>query len=207
MSERRKPPKAHSFRYVGYFSLAVIVWCLLPTARSPWQVVLGVSCCVVWPFVAHRLERFPKRADRSINVVECGVSGLVAGIVSLPLLPLAALGVALLAGTTAQGGRRYLWPSIPALIIGVGTGFWLAAVTNIAFSQSTLIADVLSVVMILIYTMLLSELSFRQAMRLYDSKSRHRVRSVFVHFTPQSGHSSGGSQESGYDPTRTFRLA
>ena len=143
--------------------------------------MLGVSCCILWPVVAHwRLERSPDRANRSINIVECGVSGLVAGVVSLPLLPLAALAVALLAGTTALGGRPYLWPSIPALIIGVSAGFWLVddTVANAVFSQSTLIADLLSVAMILIYTVLLSELSFRQAMRLYESKSRHQVRSV-----------------------------
>ncbi len=181
MTVHRKPPKTHSFRYVGYFSLAVIVWCLLPTARSAWQLLLGVSCCILWPVVAHwGLERSSDRANRSINIVECGVSGLVAGVVSLPLLPLAALAVALLAGTTALGGRPYLWPSITALIIGVSAGFWLVddTVANAVFSQSTLIADVLSVAMILIYTVLLSELSFRQAMRLYESKSRHQVRSV-----------------------------
>ncbi len=180
MTARRQQPKAYSFRYVGYFTLAVIVGCLLPTARSYWQLLLGVGCCVVWPLVAHWLERSAQRANRSINIVECGVAGLVAGIVNLPLLPLAALGVALLAGTTAQGGRRYLWPSVPVLIIGVGAGFWLTGHTLMSafFSQSTPMADVFSVLMILIYTVLLSELGFRQAMRLYESKSRHRNRSV-----------------------------
>lgn len=177
MTARRKPLEVHRFRYVGYLSLAVIVWCLLPTARSSWQLLLGVSCCILWPIVAHWLERSPQTTNRLTNIVECGVCGLVAGVVSLPLLPLAALAVALLAGITAQGGRPYLWPSVPALIIGVATGFWLVGDTAV-FSQSTRVADVLSVAMILIYTVLLSELGFRQAMRLHESKSRHQIRSV-----------------------------
>ncbi|MCZ6617295.1 MAG: adenylate/guanylate cyclase domain-containing protein [Gammaproteobacteria bacterium] len=179
MTTRRQKPEAHAFRYVGYFFLAVILLCLEPTARSAWQLLLGVSCCVTWPVVAHWLER-SRSANPSINVVECGVSGVVAGVVSLPLLPLAALGAALLAGAAAQGGRRYLWPSIPALIIGVVTGFWMTdnPVAHAIFSDSTRLADLLSVALIVIYTVLLSEFSFRQAMRLYESKSRHQVRSV-----------------------------
>ena len=143
--------------------------------------MLGVSFYVIWPVVAHLLERSTTQDNRSVNVAESGISGLVAGAVSLPLLPLAALGVALLAGTTAQGGRHYLWPSIPALIIGVGAGFWLTGNSDAAetvFSESTAIADVLSVVMIMSFTVWLSELGFRQAMRLHESRSRHRIRST-----------------------------
>src|SRR5690606_28194073 len=137
-------------------------------ARTPLQVLGGIAFCLAWPWLADRLQR---RAppdgswvrDAAGYALECALAGLALVWASVPILAGFATALCLLSGATALAGWRLLLPASLALGAGGAAG---AALAPGLVAEAATAADALALAVVFGYTLLLAQVSFRQARRL-----------------------------------------
>jgi len=182
MELRNLHRRARPFRYFAFWSMAAVCLLLLGTARPVAQILPAAGFCLGWPIlVDYWFHRAPpgiasdaRRVMRT-HLLECALCGLVFGWLSLPPTGALAATLALLAGVTAQAGWPLLCGAVPVLGVGLGGGLALAPVLTTA---STPGADFAAALFALGFAVVLAEVSFRQAQRLYarERSATGRVR-------------------------------
>jgi class 3 adenylate cyclase len=171
MELRNLHRRARPFRYLAFWSMAVVCVLLLGTDRAPALILAVTAACLAWPpwadFWDRRARAVPAGDARRVartHLFECVLCGALFGCLSVPPLAALAATLALLAGVTAQAGWSLLAAAVPALGIGIGAGLLAAPTLTVA---STGPADAVAAVFALGFAVALAQVSFRQAQRLY----------------------------------------
>jgi adenylate cyclase len=140
-------------------------------AEALWSAMLFVPAL---PLLIGAAERFHRR---SLQGLENVVTPLLIGALGLPLLPAAAVIAALLTGSVAQAG----WRAVPAGVVQVAAG-WSGGslLAPHAVYAPDPVADVLSVLFIVLYTTLLCGLGYEETMRLHGHRERIKAGSAQV---------------------------
>ncbi|HEX7037382.1 MAG TPA: adenylate/guanylate cyclase domain-containing protein [Pseudomonadales bacterium] len=173
MQVRHLHQRTRPFRYGGFWAVALCQLPVLPAAfageaRAPLQVLGGIAFCLAWPWLADRLQRGAPPdgswvRDCGYYALECALVALVLVWASVPILAGFATALCLLSGATALAGWRLLLPATVALGAGGAAG---AALAPELTADAAGAAGALALAMVFGYTLLLGQVSFRQARRL-----------------------------------------
>jgi class 3 adenylate cyclase len=193
MELRNLHRRARPFRYLSFWSMALVCALLLGTPREPVLLLLVGAACLAWPLCADRRERGrapaaggdARRVMRT-HLLECAGTGILFGVVALPPLPASAAALALLAGVTAQAGWPLFCAALPVLGAAAAAGFALAPDRT---TVSTVGADAVGAGFALAFGVALAQVSFRQALRLHARERSaagraRRLESITVRMEP-----------------------
>ncbi len=174
--------RARPFRYAGHLGLATVLVALMPTPRHAWQLGIGAGYCLLWPAFVDWLSR--RRGfcgavalGLGVHLVECFLTGILLGALALPLVAATAAATVLLASNAAQAGWWLAWRGVALVAAGALMGSALCAVST---SASTLPADLLSAVLLLIYTVGLGLTSFTRTQHLHLVRTDLHRRSLVL---------------------------
>ena len=174
--------RSRPFRYAGHLGLMVVLVALMATPRSFWQLGLGAGYCLAWPFGIDWFNRRRQLDDSvtaglRVHLLECFLTGVLIGWLSLPLVPVMAVATALLASNAAQAGWWLASRGAGLLVSGAVLG--VVVCTDPVFS-STLPADVFSAVLLLSFTVGLGLTSFTKAQHLHRVQTDLERRSLVL---------------------------
>lgn len=157
---------------------------LLPTPRPNWRLQVGALLCLLWPMALDGMERWSAgrgsdavRRDLHVHLAECGLTGLLAGWLWLPALPLVVVATVLLTSNAAQAGWWLAWRGALAFGLGVLGGMSVGARFMVG---STAQADLISAALLLSYCVGLGLSSFLTAQRLHSTRSDLRRRTLML---------------------------
>ncbi|MDH3642721.1 MAG: adenylate/guanylate cyclase domain-containing protein [Gammaproteobacteria bacterium] len=174
--------RSRPFRYAGHLCLMLVIVALLGTPRSSWHLGLGAGYCLFWPFLVEWRNRRQGsaravRLNLRLHLIECCLTGALLGWLSLPPVPVIAVITVLLASNAAQAGWWLAWRGAGLLAAGAGLGF-LACTRHVA--ASTMLADALSVILLVTHTIGLGLTSFTRAQHLHQAQTDLQRRSLVL---------------------------
>jgi class 3 adenylate cyclase len=173
LSRRAKP-----FRYAGHFGSLLVLLLYGSAHRPDWRVGIAVTYCALWPILLDWLQRRNKAQAFTLrlHVAEGATSGILLGLLGLPIMPAAAVVTALLAGNAALAGSWLMCKVAGALGAGYLASAWGAANLTPGPSPAVWVAAIL----LAAYTVALGLASFAQAQRLHRVQLELQQRSELL---------------------------